>query len=306
MERAVITGATGAVGTALVSELISHGVEVLVFCRKESSRNAFIPQHPLVERKYCSLEELSTIQNDTGKLYDVFYHLAWEGTTGKSRNDMFLQNRNVKYSLDAVEAAGRFGCNTFIGVGSQAEYGRCEGILTSQTPVFPENGYGMAKLAAGQMTREFSHQKRLRHIWVRVVSVYGPNDGPQSLVMSLILKLKAGEIPKMTKGEQMWDYLYSGDAARAFYLLGERGIDGKTYVLGNGKARPLKEYAEIICKTVNPAMSVDYGAIPYAERQVMHLCADVSDLKQDTGWMPQTSFEKGIAAILEDYSQKEN
>lgn len=98
----------------------------------------------------------------------------------------------------------------------------------------------------------------------------------------------------------MWDYLYSGDAAKAFYLLSEKGRDGKTYIWGNGKARPLKEYAEIIRKTINPAMSIDYGAIPYAERQVMHLCADISDLKQDTGWIPLTSFEEGITTVIEE------
>ena len=46
----------------------------------------------------------------------------------------------------------------------------------------------------------------------------------------------------------MWDYLYSGDAARAFFLLGERGRDGKTYVLGSGKAEPVKNYVSMIFK----------------------------------------------------------
>ena len=64
----------------------------------------------------------------------------------------------------------------------------------------------------------------------------------------------------------------------------------------------MREYAETIRKTVNPAVSIDYGAIPYAERQVMHLCADISELTQDTGWLPQTNFKKRIDAILDDYS----
>lgn len=298
MKRVIITGATGAIGTALVAELIRNNIEVLVFCREGSLRNEKIPQSPLVSKLYCSLEQLKTLKNDTGKSYDVFYHFAWEGTTGQARNGMHLQNRNVEYALDAVEAAERFGCHTFVGAGSQAEYGRVEGILKPDTPAFPENGYGIAKLCAGQMTREHAHQRGLKHIWMRILSVYGPNDGAQSMVMSTINKLKKGEVPQFTKGEQMWDYLYSGDAARAFYLVGEKGIDGKTYVLGSGQARPLAEYIREIRDTVNPDAEIALGAIPYGEKQVMYLQADISALNMDTGWNPQMPFENGITKVI--------
>ena len=230
MKRAVITGATGAVGTAIINELIKNNIKVLVLCREGSERNRQIPDHPLVEKKYCALSELANLESD-GKEYDVFYHLAWEGTTGAARDDMFLQTQNVKYALDAVGAAKKLGCRLFIGAGSQAEYGRVEGILKPDTPTFPTMGYGIGKLTAGLMTKQYAHQLGLQHIWVRIVSIYGPNDGPQSMVMSTINKLKAGETPKLTRGEQMWDYLYSGDAGRAFVLLGDKGKDGKTECL---------------------------------------------------------------------------
>ena len=57
--RAIITGATGAVGTALINELIDYGVEILVFCREGSMRNSLIPNHPLVSKKTCALNQLS-------------------------------------------------------------------------------------------------------------------------------------------------------------------------------------------------------------------------------------------------------
>ena len=299
MKRAIVTGATGAVGTALIKELINNNIEVLVFCREGSARNANIPVNSLVQTLYCDLTELSQVENLTGKTYDVFYHFAWMGTTGDARNDMYLQNQNVRYALDAVGAAKRFGCKKFIGAGSQAEYGRVEGVLKPGTPAFPEMGYGIAKLCAGQMTRELAHQCGMEHNWVRILSVYGPNDGAQSMVMSTIHKLQNGEVPQFTKGEQMWDYLYSGDAARAFRLVGEKGINGKTYVLGNGKARPLADYIKIIRDEVNPKAKIDLGAIPYAPKQVMYLQADVEELRRDTGFKPEMRFDEGIKKILE-------
>lgn len=299
MQRAILTGATGAVGVALIKELISHNVEILVFCREGSKRNEQIPEHKLVTKRYCPLSELANVQNDTGKTYDVFYHFAWEGTTGTARNDMYLQNQNVKYALDAVAAAKRFGCHTFIGAGSQAEYGRVEGMLKPDTPTFPEMGYGIGKLCAGQMTREYAHQLGMNHIWTRILSVYGPNDGAQSMVMSTINKLKNGEVPRFTKGEQMWDYLYSRDAAEAFRLLGEKGHDGKVYVLGSGKARPLAEYIHEIRDAVNPNAEIALGAIPYEEKQVMHLQADITELQNDVGFHPKMEFSMGVRTLID-------
>lgn len=299
MKRAIVTGATGAVGSALINELLECGIEVLVFCREGSMRNRNIPKHSLLTVKYCSLEQLSFVKNDTGKLYDVFYHLAWNGTTGAERNDMHLQNRNVCYALDAVGAAKRFGCKKFVGVGSQAEYGRVEGLLKPETPVFPETGYGIAKLCAGQMTRELAHQYGMQHNWVRVLSVYGPNDGSQSMVMSTINKLRNNEVPKFTKGEQMWDYLYSGDAAKAFRLIGEKGMDGKVYVLGRGNAKPLAEYIKEIQRIVNPQCEIALGAIPYGEKQVMYLQADTNELEKDINWKAEIEFSDGIRKIVQ-------
>ncbi len=298
IKRVIITGATGALGTALVKELIENNIEVLVICRKGSKRNGNIPESPIVQKIYCDLDGLDTLRNDTGKEYDVFYHFAWNGTINPYRNDMYLQNQNVKYALDAVDCAKRFGCKKFIGAGSQAEYGRFEGILEPSTPCFPENGYGIAKLCAGQMTREYAHQIGLEHVWARILSLYGPNDGTQSMVMSTINKLLNGEIPQFTKGEQLWDYLYSGDAARAFYLLGDKGIDGKTYVLGSGQAKPLAEYIKTIRNAVNSDAEFVLGAIPYSPKQVMHLQADISVLKKDTGFEPVIDFEEGIKQII--------
>lgn len=217
---------------------------------------------------------------------------------------MYLQNQNVRYTLDAAELAYRLGCTTFIGTGSQAEYGRVEGSLTPETPVHPENGYGMAKLCAGQMSRAICERLQMKHIWVRILSVYGPYDGAGSMVSSTIRTLMAGKHASFTPGEQRWDYLYSEDAARALCLLAENGISGRTYVLGSGRARPLKEYIMEIYRAVgevnSKAGSIGIGDLSYGEKQVMHLEADLGQLVQDTGFKPQVSFEKGIRETIRE------
>ena len=296
--RAVIIGATGSIGMALIGELIDQGVETLVLCRAASARSARIPEHPLITKVDCSLEDMQGMQNPTGKSYDVFFHFAWEGTTGEARNDMFLQNRNVKYTLDAVGLAHRLGCHTFIGAGSQAEYGRVEGKLSATTPAFPENGYGIAKLCAGQMSRVECEKLGMKHIWARILSVYGPYDG-NSMVMATLSKLLDGERPSCTAGEQVWDYLYSADAARAFVALANKGVHGKVYCLGGGKPRMLREYITDMRDIVSPDTEIGFGDIPYMPKQVMYLCADIGELVKDTGFTPATPFADGIKVTAE-------
>ena len=297
MKKVVVTGPTGAIGVALIQLLIEKNIEVLAVVRKGSKRKANIPQSDMVQIVELNLDEIKDLPQLVKEKYDAFYHFGWDGTFGNSRNNMQEQLKNIQYALDTVETAYEMGCRKFIGAGSQAEYGRVEGKLTSQTPTFPENGYGIAKLCAGQMTRILCEQKKMQHIWVRILSVYGPYDGDNTMVMSTINKLFKGERPSFTKGEQMWDYLYSKDAARALYLVGEKGIHGKIYCLGGGQARQLREYIEDIRNVINPKMELGFGEIPYAPNQVMYLCADISELTKDTGFVPEYEFESGLCEI---------
>lgn len=297
--KVVISGPTGAIGMALLNYCINQKEEVLLLCHKGSERQKQIPSHPLIKVVYADLEEYQNLDNLTENEWDIFYHFAWKGTIGSARNEVNIQLNNIKYTLEAVSLAKRLGCKTFIGAGSQAEYGRIEEKLSGDTPVFPENAYGMAKLAAGQMSRLLCEQLEMRHIWIRVLSIYGPYDGKQSMVMSTIKQLLEKETPIFTKGEQQWDYLYSKDAARALYLLGKFGKDKKVYCLGSGKTKSLKEYIFQIRNAINPELNVRMGEIPYSEKQVMYLCADIKELQNDVGFAPEISFEKGIKETIE-------
>ncbi len=293
--RAVITGATGAIGMALIQELLAEEAEILVICREGSERNKRIPKLSGVKKLELNMDAYKAYEpKATEKGYDVFFHMAWSGTTGTSRNDVSIQQANVEYAKDSVELAHKLGCKTYIGVGSQAEYGRIEGKLTADTPTNPETEYGKAKLMAGNATRGMCEQYDIRHIWTRVLSVYGPFDTEHSMIISAARKLMAGEVPQFTKGEQQWDYLYSKDAAKALLALAERGLHNNVYPLGSGTVKPLFEYIYQLRDAINPDASVEMGAIPYGDNQVMYLCADMAKLKQDTGFKPQTSFGEGI------------
>ena len=90
--------------------------------------------------------------------------------------------------------------------------------------------------------------------------------------------------PQYTKAEQMWDYL----------------------CLGSGLAQPLSVYIQEIKSIVNPNIEIGFGEIPYADNQVKYLCADISNLTEDTGFLPKTRFSDGIKETVKWLKEEMN
>ena len=300
IRAAVVTGPTGAVGVALCERLLREGVRVYAAVRPDSLRRRALPTDDGLTLVDCDLSDLPRLPAMIpGGRADAFFHLAWTGTTGAARNDASLQLDNVRHAVDAVRAASALGSRVFVGAGSQAEYGRPGVPLTPETPAFPETGYGIAKLCAGSMTRLECAKLGLDHVWPRILSVYGPHDGMNSMISATIRALLRGESPALTEGVQLWDYLYADDAAEALLLCATRGRNGAVYPLGGGAARPLREYVEAIRNAIDPGLPLNFGAVPYGPGQLMRLEADLTALRRDTGFQPSTPFDKGIQKTID-------
>ena len=296
MNKIIVTGATGCVGSAIVRRALAKGMEVTCIVHEGSKRLTNLPQDERVKIVECNLSNYNSLNID-GQ-HDAFIHMAWEKTFGASRDDAEAQMRNIQYTLDACHLAKRCGCQVFVGAGSQAEYGLQTVDLTPDLPVNPESGYGIAKYAAGKLSAMLCKNLGIRQNWVRILSVFGPNDGENTLISYVIRELKAGRSPELTKCEQTWDYLYADDAADAILAIAEKGIDGKVYPLGSGNGRRLSEYVENIKDTITPNIEVHYGAKEYYPHQPMHLVADISELTEDTMWQPSFSFLRGLELII--------
>jgi nucleoside-diphosphate-sugar epimerase len=296
MSKIVITGATSMIGSAIARRALEQGIDVLCIIRKDTSRFDNLPKSERLKIVYAGISEYALL--DIFGSYDVFYHLAWEKTSGASRDDVDTQTKNIQYTLDAVRLAKRLGCKKFIGAGSQAEYGIVTESLTSDTPVNPLSGYGIAKYAAGKLSSLLCTQLGLQFNWIRILSVFGPMDGAHTLIMYTIHELQARHSPELTKCEQIWDYLYCDDAARAFLAIGKNGVEGKTYPLGSGNKKKLSEYIEVIRDIIAPDTELQLGKKEYYPHQPMFLCADIAELTNDTGWKPEISFEEGIREII--------
>lgn len=286
------------IGTALINECIKKGIEVYAVLRASSGKKMRLPESEKLHMVDCSLEELETLPQKIMEKCDTFYHIAW-GNTGENRNSSTeLQSRNIAYTLAAVKAAYALGCRRFIGAGSQAEYGPMDvDKISPDSPVNPTTPYGVAKLASGQLARMLCKELGMECIWPRIFSVYGIYEKETTMVASGLRKMLAGEKTSFTPALQRWDYLFSADAGRAYYLIGEKGKDGAVYCVGSGKAAPLKDYIEIMAELTG-AEETGIGVRPYPAGAVMNLCADISSLTADTGFVPEYTFREGIRETI--------
>ena len=293
MKKVIVTGANGFVGHAVVEQLCKQGVFVIALVHSVQQRTYDAGLVKLVPFELSDAFRLPQIIKDRD--IDVFYHFAWDGCQGDDLSKPARQLQNVQWSVDCLRAAHAMGCNRFVGVGSVSE---TEAYLTANRQESrPKPGYiyGGAKLAAHVMLKSMAASLGIEFVWGRLINAYGAGEKSPRLINQTIRTMLGSTKPlSFTTGEQNYDFVYVDDAARAFCLLGDRGVPFKNYAIGSGEARPLKEFLYILRDTLEPERKFNLGAIPYTGVNIPLDDLSIRELQADTGFSPEVPFADGI------------
>lgn len=299
MKRALVTGASGFLGAALVERLVHAGVEVLVLHRPRADLWRLRPVQGRYRELVADLREPASYRDALIRARpDTVFHLAWTGVGSRHRDEWVQVEGNLHATLALVMEAADAGCAHFIGAGSQAEYGPQNRALDEQAPTRPTTLYGAAKLSAYHLASRLTAQRGMRFAWLRVFSTYGPKDNPGWMLPTLIQTLLHRGRPTLTAGEQRWDYLHVADAVEAFYRVGATPEAVDAFNLGSGEARPLRQVIELIRDRIDPSLPLGFGEVPYRPDQVMWLQADTRRLESVTGWRVGRTLEEGLADTI--------
>lgn len=302
MKKAIVTGATGFIGSWVAYELVNQGVEVIALVRPNSEIPAKLKNR--VKTVCCEMSDyhnLASLIEDRD--FDAIYHFAWAGVSGKDLKNEELQNNNLKYTLDLIRSTQAINCKRFIGAGSLHEI---EGYYEMQEDKIVTNlgfMYKASKIAAHWMGKALAGSLGIEFFWPIITNTYGVGEISQRLVNSIIRKILAGESPEVSMAKQMYDFVYISDVAKAFYLIGEKGIDGHNYTIGSGSPTQLRNYLEIVGELTNKVNNSDIeigfgkhsGSVVYLPEKEF----DKSNLTRDTGFEPQISFEEGIKKTID-------
>lgn len=298
MKIAVVSGANGFVGSAVVRELLNHDYKIYALIREGRRQN--LPQDSRVIPVIC---ELSDIKNLKDKLpdddYQLFYHFAWDGSAGAARADTELQLQNVQWTIDALRVAKEIGCSRFICAGSIMEHETIAAAYTQGNKPGLGYIYGGGKVIAHIMSMSVAAAIGIDLIWAEITNAYGVGEVSPRMVNTTIRKVIIGEEPQFTAGTQNYDFVYIDDVACAFRLIGENGKAFHEYLIGSSTARPLKEFLLEMKSAIAPDLAFHFGDVPFTGVDLPLSKFDCTKTELDTGFKAQVSFAEGCKRTME-------
>ena len=302
MKKVMITGGTGFIGSWLVKELLKQNMELVLLVRQTQAEK--YQNEKNVQIIQIDSEEYTELIGRKNNQIDVFYHLAWGGVSAELKNDCDMQMENIQLSMKMLEYAKAVGASRFIATGTVAEYAFCENIMDVNARQTPNDMYGAAKTAAHYMLETRARMLEMPFIWAVIPSTFGEGRRDNNIITYTITSLLKGERPQYGYLLQMWDFLYVEEVARALYLVGDKGVGGRTYGIGSGVFKPLKEYITTIRDIIDPQLELGIGDIPSFSDKAFSSCVSIYDIMKDTGFAPQIGFEEGIRRTIPYYQKK--
>lgn len=296
MSRILVTGAGGFVGAAVADLAAREGHYVIALVRNPAGARVVA----LAGRCHIAVADLADgTTADVLKQVrpDIIIHSAWEGVGGPDRASD-VQFDNIHTTVALLDGAVAAGVSRFIGIGSQAEYGRHDRRINESAATEPFLLYGAAKLSACHLTRQRAAEAGIGFAWLRLFSPYGPGDNPNWLIPSVAAQLLAGQAPRISAGTQKWDYLHIDDVARGILAAALTDSAEGVFNLSSGRAVMVRSIVERIRDLACPSLDLRFGDIPFGPNQIMHLEGDCSRLTATTGWAPRITIEDGLATVV--------
>ncbi len=292
MKTAIVTGAGGFIGGALTELLLNKGVAVWGIDVSESAlKRHRRPNFTPVIADFTKYDLLSKVLPQNA---DVFYHFAWQGIFGEAFKDYALQLSNAKYACDALMAAIQIGCKKFIFAGTMNEYEMDEYIRRDTFEPRYTYIYSAVKQVSEAICKTLAYKHGIAFNAGRIAMAYGENNRSQMVPNVVMRNLLTNTACKLVEGTDLYDMIYIDDIAEAFYAIGERGVDMKSYYVGHRKVKTFKEIIVEIAEVLNPDCPLLFGAYPDVPSGVKYENIDLEALYRDTGFECTTDFRESI------------
>ncbi len=327
MKKIIVTGGAGFIGSALIRYLVAgHLAEVLNLDKLTYAGNpeslqevAGSPLYHFEKLDICDAEGVSKLFAEFQP--DALIHLAAESHVDRSIDDPLAFIRtNITGTAALLQCAlaywqtlsdSRKAAFRFQHVSTDEVYGSLgrDGYFTEQTPYDPKSPYSASKASSDHLVRAWHHTFGLPVLISNCSNNYGPYHFPEKLIPLVILNALEGKsLPIYGKGDNIRDWLYVEDHAKALWLIQQKGIPGETYNIGGHNERTNLEVVRTICRILDelrPKKSGSYeDQIDFVQDRPGHdlrYAIDPSKLRNTLGWVPETDFDSGIRKTVQWY-----
>ena len=326
-QRVLLTGGAGFIGSALVRLLVSEaGATVLNLDKLTYAANlasltdvANDPRYTFVQADICDRRRIHAILREFQP--DIVMHLAAESHVDRSIDGpaAFVDTNIVGTFVMLQEALeywrglepGRRDTFRFHHISTDEVFGSlgATGLFNDTTRYDPSSPYAASKAAADHLVRAWHRTFKLPVVLSNCSNNYGPYQFPEKLIPLMILKALAEEpLPVYGAGENVRDWLFVEDHARALWTIVTRGKVGETYLVGGNEEQKNIDVVRMICRTLDEAIPNTRGSrerlITFVADRPGHdlrYAIDSSRLRRELGWSPRESFESGLRRTVTWY-----
>lgn len=287
-QRLLITGATGFVGKAILSEALVRGFEVCLLVRdinryKSSNNNNSLVVYPArasgVQKSFENFKPTAVI------------HLATcYGRNNEHRDEIFAVNYDFPTTLIRAAVANKV-----------------QKFLNADTFFIPSLGleaglrsYVESKKQFLDNASRFATNSDTRFINLKIFQAYGPGDRPEKFLPGLMAELKRHSTVALTEGHQLRDFVYVTDIASAFLAVAacpNQDLTTSEFEIGTGVGNTIRDIALLLKKKLKSCSELNFGELPYRENEIMSSIADIRALK-NLGWAPEVPIQAGISRML--------
>jgi dTDP-glucose 4,6-dehydratase len=330
--KILLTGGAGFIGSAVVRQLIREtdaevvNVDKLTYAGNLASLAEAVddPRHHFERVDICDAAEVARVFEEHRP--DAVMHLAAESHVDRSIDGPgeFITT-NVVGTFTLLHAARAYWSQLdgrarerfrFHHISTDEVYGSlgATGYFTEETPYDPRSPYSASKASSDHLVRAWHHTYGLPTLVTNCSNNYGPYHFPEKLIPLVILNAKAGKpLPIYGKGDNVRDWLFVDDHARALRLVLEKGVPGETYNIGGHNERTNLEVVQDICRLLDE-MRPDSPHAPHANLITFvadrpghdaRYAIDASKIERELGWKPAETFETGLRRTVAWYLENE-
>ena len=305
ISSALITGATGFIGSALVRRLASANVDVTCLIRAGSANNKRLSGVAGIKTiEIRSFSEAELTEKLSAVRAEVVFNLAAYGVRQADRNPERMLEGNLHLLVNLLRATSDWPLKRFIHTGSCSEYrvSKPDRPITEECEVLPKSLYGAAKAAAVIFGNSLARHLTVPFLTLRLFGVYGFGEPKDRLIPCVVSHLSRDIPVDLTAGEQTRDLLYIDDVVDAFLAAADNTdlSDYSIYNICSGIPVQVRTVAKTVADEMHkPHNLLLLGKKPYRSDEPMWLVGSNKKFARATGWLPQVNLKRGIRNMIE-------